>query len=258
MSRTGLFIALAVGTVVGVLFALFPQLDLAISDLFFDRRADIFMFDRYPWLGPFRTVAMWIVAAIALPAALAPVIKLFTPRRPILLAPRATIFLLATLALAPGVMTNMVLKEYWGRPRPIDLRDFARNEPFVPWWDPRGGCSGNCSFVAGEGAGAFWTLAPAALAPAPLRPLAYAAAVAFGAAVGTLRIAFGGHFFTDVVFAGVFTFLIIWLAHGLIFRWFPTGGWDAAIERLLERVSLAVQGALKISGGRASTNSPPR
>ena len=34
-----------------------------------------------------------------------------------------------------------------------------------------------------------------------------------------MRIAVGGHFFTDVAFAGVFTFLIIWLAYALLFRW---------------------------------------
>ena len=34
-----------------------------------------------------------------------------------------------------------------------------------------------------------------------------------------LRITFGGHFFTDVIFSGVFSFLIIWTIHGLIYRW---------------------------------------
>ena len=38
-----------------------------------------------------------------------------------------------------------------------------------------------------------------------------AAALVFGAAVGVLRMAAGAHFFTDVVFAGVFAFLVIWL-----------------------------------------------
>jgi len=42
-----------------------------------------------------------------------------------------------------------------------------------------------------------------------------------GSAVGVLRIAGGGHFFTDVVFAGVFMYLVIWAAYGLIYRWRP-------------------------------------
>ncbi|MGA8950503.1 MAG: phosphatase PAP2 family protein, partial [Xanthobacteraceae bacterium] len=66
-----------------------------------------------------------------------------------------------------------------------------------------------------------------------LQPLAYAAALAFGAAVGVLRIAAGAHFFSDVVFAGVFTYLLIWLIHGLIYRWLATRIDEAAAERRL-------------------------
>jgi membrane-associated phospholipid phosphatase len=153
-------------------------------------------------------------------------------------------FLLGTLALAPGLLANTILKEHWGRPRPIEVREFGGSESFVPWWDPRGTCDGNCSFISGESAGAFWTLAPAALAPPPLRVVAYAAALAFGAAVGTMRIAVGGHFFTDVVFAGVFTFLIIWIAHGLIYRRPVPRPTDAAIERAIERLVAPVHAVI--------------
>ena len=64
------------------------------------------------------------------------------------------------------------------------------------------------------------------------------AALIFGAAVGVLRMAGGGHFFTDVVFAGVFTFLIVWLVHGLLYRWRATQIADATVvERLIERIA---------------------
>src|SRR5256885_1125220 len=80
----------------------------------------------------------------------------------------------------------------------------------------------------------------AALAPARLRPFAYAAAIAYGLAVGGLRITFGGHFFTDVIFSGVFTFLIIWTVHGLIYRWPATRLTDQGIERLVERIAMPI------------------
>jgi hypothetical protein len=38
-----------------------------------------------------------------------------------------------------------------------------------------------------------------------------------------------------VIFAGVFTFLIIWIVHGLIYRWPKTRSDDEIIERRLER-----------------------
>jgi lipid A 4'-phosphatase len=130
------------------------------------------------------------------------------------------------------------------------VRGFTGTDSFMPWWDPRGACDQNCSFISGEGAGAFWTLAPAALAPPQVRALAYAAAVAFGTAVGAMRIAVGGHFFTDVAFAGVFTFLIIWVAYALLFRWPVPLPSDAAIERAIERLVLPVHAAVAAALGR--------
>jgi membrane-associated phospholipid phosphatase len=115
----------------------------------------------------------------------------------------------------------------------------------VPWWDPRGTCDKNCSFVAGEGAGGFWTLAPAALSPPAWRAIAYGAALLFGAAAGGLRLSAGAHFFTDVVFSGVFTFLIVWLIHGLIYRWPRTRITDEQVERAIERVVLPGYEALE-------------
>jgi membrane-associated PAP2 superfamily phosphatase len=135
---------------------------------------------------------------------------------------RAALFLIATLALGPGVLTNLVLKDHWGRPRPIDVQQFGGEYRFEPWWDPRGDCPNNCSFIAGEPSGAFWTMAPAALAPPPLQAVAYGAALVFVLALGAFRMAAGAHFFSDVVFAGVLMYLVIWTAHGLIYRWSAT------------------------------------
>ena len=59
-----------------------------------------------------------------------------------------------------------------------------------------------------------------------------------------VRIAAGRHFFTDVVFAGVFMFLLAWVVHGLIYRWRPTRLTDKAIERPLEWAAGAVRDAL--------------
>jgi membrane-associated phospholipid phosphatase len=154
-----------------------------------------------------------------------------------LLPGRAALFLLSTLVLGPGLAVNVIAKDYWGRPRPIEVQQWGGKDSFVAWWDPRGTCRSNCSFVSGDVAGAFWTLAPAALAPAPWRPLAYAAAIAFGSGVGLIRMLFGGHFFTDVVFAGLITFVIIWLVFNLLYRWQAARLSDAAIEQAIERLA---------------------
>ena len=54
----------------------------------------------------------------------------------------------------------------------------------------------------------------------------------------------GGHFFSDVAFAGVITFLIVWLVHGWLYRWRATRITDAAVERTLESLILPVHCAL--------------
>ena len=142
------------------------------------------------------------------------------------------------MILAPGLLINVLLKDHWGRPRPIDVAQFGGAEHYVRWWDPRGDCPGNCSFVSGDVSGAFWTLAPAALAPPQWRAIAYGAALALGTGMGVLRVMAGGHFISDVLFAGIFTFLIIWLVHGLIYRWPRTRLTDAGVEGVIERVLL--------------------
>jgi membrane-associated PAP2 superfamily phosphatase len=253
MNRTGLVIALAVAAVAGLLFGLHPELDIAISRWFYDPAQHDFPLRFDHTLRVLRHASMWIITALAAPAGIALAVKLLLPFTRMLIPGRAILFLLATLALGPGLFVNVTMKDQWPRSRPIDIAEFNGHEQFVPWWDPRGVCPKNCSFVAGESSGAFWTLAPAALAPAPWRPLAYTAALAFGAGVGVLRVAFGGHFASDVVFAGVFIFLIVWLAHGLIYRWPLLCLSDEALERAIERITLPLYRAANAAGRRIAT-----
>jgi lipid A 4'-phosphatase len=236
MNRTGLLIALALGAAVGLVFGVYPRLDLDLVRPFFDPSAGGFWGGFNPVLNTLRDLSRLIVTVMAAPAVLAILVKLVLPRRPMLIPGRAVLLMVATLVLAPGLVTNVVLKSHWGRPRPIDVVEFGGDLQFVAWWDPRGDCPGNCSFVAGEPSGAFWTLAPAALVPPAWRALATVAALAFGGGLGFVRMVGGGHFFTDVAFSGLFTFLVIWLMHGLIFRWPATRISDRAVERALERL----------------------
>jgi membrane-associated PAP2 superfamily phosphatase len=242
MNRTGLLIALAVAAVVGGAFALRPQLDIDMAALFYDPATRSFRAWQWSWLGDVRDAATLIITLLVAPAFLALLRKLLAPRRPMLISGRAAVFLIVTLATGPGVLANGILKEHWGRMRPEDVTQLGGTQAFTPWWDPRGPCPENCSFIAGEPSGAFWTLAPAALAPPQWRALGYAGALAFGAATGALRMAAGAHFFTDVVFAGVFMFLVVWIVHGLIYRWQPTRISDEAIEKPLTQIGMGIRG----------------
>jgi lipid A 4'-phosphatase len=238
MNRTGLVIALGVAATAGLIFGARPDLDLELAGLFFDPERGGFWRSYDPVYLRARDVSIWLVALVVMPAVFALMIKLVFPHRPLLISGRAILLIHATVALGPGVVTNFILKDHWARPRPIDVAQFGGEEHFRPWWDPRGDCSKNCSFIAGEPSGAYWTLAPAALVPPQWRLLAYGTALAFGSAVGVLRMAAGAHFFADVVFAGVLMFLVIWFTHGWFYRWHATRISDESVERMIERVRI--------------------
>jgi len=255
MNQTGLIIALVIAVAGGLLFGFYPALELAIARHFHDyvdASHNVFAWRIYPPLMNARNVGLWIGTVLVAPAVAALVVKLIVPRRKMFISGRAVIFLVATLALAPGLMVNVILKDHWGRPRPIDVTQLGGNERFVAWWDPRGDCPANCSFVSGDVAGAAWTFAPAALAPPQWRLLAYGAAFAFTVGMGTIRIMAGAHFVSDAMFAGVFTFLAIWLLHGLIYRWPRTRLSDGTVECAIERTGLACRDGLTWFGHRAA------
>jgi len=235
MNRTGLFIALALTLVVELLFGIYPELDLKLAALFYDPATAQFPLKLDTAATVARNAAMWIAWGLALPAIVALVVKLIRPDRPLMMSGRTVAFLLVTLTLSAGVLTNFSFKAFWGRPRPVMVTQFSGPQQFVAWWNPHGACRKNCSFFSGEGATAFWTYAPAALAPPPWRPLAYVAATVFGVVTSGLRMAFGGHFFTDVATAGLVTFIVIWLAYGYIYRWARTRLTDEGVDAALTR-----------------------
>jgi lipid A 4'-phosphatase len=259
MNRTRLIVALAIAAVVGLVFGLVPELDLRISRHFYeyvDVNHNAFASRLNPTAMMARNVGLWVVTLLIAPVVAALVIKLLFPASRLLVSGRAIVFLIATLTLGPGLLVNGVLKEHWDRPRPIDVTQFGGDQHFRAWWDPRGDCPGNCSFVSGDVSGAFWTLAPAALAPPQWRALAYGAALVLGTGMSVLRMMAGGHFFTDVAFAGVFTFLIIWVGYALIYRWPRTRFTDRGVEDALERFVYAIRGsgartAKEIAGQKA-------
>jgi lipid A 4'-phosphatase len=255
MNRTGLIIALSIATVVGLVFGLYPQLDLMISRPFFeyvDASHNVFALRFYPPLMVTRDLALWIPTLLIIPSVIALLGKLILPRRRMPIPGRAVLFLIVTLALGPGLLVNGLLKDHWGRPRPVDVTQFGGKQHFVAWWDPRGDCESNCSFVSGDVSGAFWTIAPAALTPPPWRALAYSAALTLGTGMAIFRVMAGGHFFTDVVFAGVFTFLIVWFSYALIYRWPRTRSTDEGVERVIARFSLTGNIAARWLGHRVA------
>jgi lipid A 4'-phosphatase len=255
VSRGFLLSSIALGLALGVLFAAYPLLDLEVADWFFDHQAGKFPFSIDYSLNLVRRVANWVPFLLLLPPIFALLRKLLFPNAPMAVAPSVVLFLIASFLIGPGLTSNLLLKENWGRPRPNSVQQFAGTADFQPWWRPSAACKRNCSFVSGEASQAFWTVAPASLAPPQVRPLALGGAVVFGAAVGGLRVVFGRHFVTDIVFAGVITILIVVALYRLLLH--PARRNDARLEKGIERFSVVLHrgtGALLAGAGAALAN----
>jgi lipid A 4'-phosphatase len=255
VNRTGLIVVLFCALSCGLVLGLYPAIDLSIAEFFHNTanpNSSALTRELVLTASALRRIASWIEILLIVPPLIALIAKLILPRTKLLMPGRSILFLIASFALGPGLLVNVALKDHWERPKPGDLMEFGGTQHFIPWWQPHGDCRKNCAFVSGEASGAFWTLAPAALAPLPLRPLAYAAAITFGVAVSVSRIIIGGHFLSDAIFAGVFTFVIIWLAYAVIYRWPLTRLDDKTIEAALEAVSDRTRATLDRFRGRSA------
>jgi lipid A 4'-phosphatase len=256
MNRIGLIIALFIAAGAGLALGLFPEIDLWVAQAAYDAidaNDSLFTLALSPTVLTLRKIGSWVEILLIAPVVLSVIIKLFLPRSKMLISGRSVVFLIATLVLAPGLLVNVVLKDHWGRPRPGHILQFGGDQHFVAWWNPNGECQKNCSFVSGEASSAFWTIAAAAIAPPAYRTFAYGAALIFGITISLLRLMMGGHFLSDTIFAGVFSFLTIWLMYALIYRWRRTRLDDKAIEDGLERFSAYCLSAVSRLGHR-STN----
>ncbi len=160
------------------------------------------------WFSPFILLGALVLTSLAARLGL-------WPRR-LALTTRSLAFVVLSFALSPGFFVYGTFKPLAHRPRPHSVTVFGGPDLFRPLGRFDGTCTHSCSFPSGETAGALWTAAPASLLPPPWRSAAVGAALLFGAATGLLRIAFGGHFLSDVLGAAFFTLLSVLLAFRLV------------------------------------------
>ncbi|HLK82096.1 MAG TPA: phosphatase PAP2 family protein [Xanthobacteraceae bacterium] len=261
MARTSLIILVFLGVLTGVIFAADPSLDLRAASFFYDLAAQPGVRRLDQAIETVRQVGPFVIVAATAPAAVTLIMRTLCPRRPTLISTRAALFLILSLALGPGLLVNVVLKEGWARPRPGMVTQFGGDYTFMPWWDPRGGCDSNCSFVSGETSAAVWMTAPAMLAPPPWRNVALAAAGLYGIAFACIRLLAGGHFLSDVIFAAIFTGLVIWTVHGFLFRWpfsrVEEGALNAALEKLGRSAMRIFVSVAQSRGPRPDKPAPP-
>ncbi|MEX0851886.1 MAG: phosphatase PAP2 family protein [Bauldia sp.] len=226
---------LAATVAVSAFFLAWPGVDIWVSALFYEPGVG-FTLSSDPLLIALRhsnDVAMVTIIAAVLASLAA---KLARPERPSVIPPSASLFLVASLALAPGVLVNLVLKNQWGRPRPVMVEAFGGSAPYVEVWRITDYCSTNCSFVAGEASSAIWLTGLALVVPRKWRPATALATGAAALALSLNRIAFGGHFLSDVLLSWCLTLLLMAVVYRLTIARPPSWLANDRLERGLERL----------------------
>ncbi len=212
-------------------FVVWPGIDLWVARLFY-LPGEGFPLDDNPVAG-FARDQIWNLCIVGFVAALAAFGWSFV--RAGRIPRRIWGLILAFYVLGPGLLTHAILKSEWHRARPANIAAFGGEAGFTGPFAQAGACDHNCSFVAGEVAGAV-TLALAAIWILPALPRLWqrrwlaAACVVVALASSVLRMGMGRHFLSDCVFASLFMFAI-W---SLLSRALPAG-WEPLVSLEVRR-----------------------
>ena len=194
-----------------LLFAIWPSLDIWVSRQFvladgsFWLAKSIIAEDvRMPiWLA---SVALAALAAVMLGVSLLRGAAARTSWR-------LWAFITTLYVVGPGLLVNVLLKQNWGRARPVMVEAFGGGKLFTPPFEIAGQCASNCSFVSGEAASAAVMVIVLAICfgrnvAKQRRVLMIVGLGAVFVLASGMRVASGRHFLSDVVFAGLFMLIL--------------------------------------------------
>ena len=139
------------------------------------------------------------------------------------------LFLLGALVVGPALVANVMLKDNWGRARPVSIEQFGGSRNFSPALMFSNECHTNCSFVAGDAAIGYYLHTIAYVVAPRRRRLVLGAGIVAGLLGGLLRIGMGAHFLSDVLFAGLFMLAASAFTHMLVYGHNATAAWWRAL-----------------------------
>lgn len=214
--------SIRIGLAILIVLVLVPAIDLNVSRLFFDPAAGFMWRNQLvpEFLHSAIQITARIIGTVTLLAFLYTAIRTVRSKTPgtlLRLGPKCWAFLFLGLVLGPGLVANVVLKDMWNRARPVQVEEFGGRQYYSPPMVFSNQCEKNCSFVAGDAAMGFYLQIVAYVVARRFSGPLLMAGMAAGLEAGLLRIAMGAHFFSDVIYAGVFMTLTIAGLHAAMF-----------------------------------------
>lgn len=224
-------------------FTVFPWIDPAISALFWS--GSRFPVNNNAVIEFWRDV-LWNLTLIVFAVTVAATLRAAIRAKPVAgLAVQDWAYFAAVFAMGPGLVVNLLLKEFWGRARPYQTTIFGGQKQFTPPWDMTDQCLRNCSFVSGEVSGTTAMAVVMVVAAWHLRDrlsrwafgLIVIAAPVLVILSALQRISAGRHFLSDAILAVLFTLLVaVQLHRWLVERDGPRQAllrWGNTLHRLL-------------------------
>ena len=205
---------LMVTIVLSVIIRMF-EIDQRVASLCYDDKLQLWPFDTaHPWLWFYRNgtlppLLVGIAGAVIFLFGkwLFPKMDPGTTNR----VRRGGLFLALLLLIGPGLLVNSSLKMMWGRPRPWQCEQFGGDMKFIPVGEWGTQSLPNSSFPSGHAAVAFFLMGLGfVVSPRRswLRRGCFVGGILYGLAMGFTRVLQGGHFTSDVLWAGAIVYFV--------------------------------------------------
>jgi lipid A 4'-phosphatase len=219
-------IYVAISSVIAVVFLFNPQIDLYVAGQFYNEKRNMisdepvkfgfFLSDHPVFVFLHESVRyVTITTAVFLLSMLG--LNYLKKKDFLGLTKRKLIYIILCLAIGPGLVVNAIFKDNWGRARPHQTEIFGGTKEFTPPFIIADQCERNCSFTSGDPSVGFFFFA-FAFAIHNRRKQFAALAMTLGTIYGVTRVVQGAHFFSDVIFSGIFVFGICYVLAKLILK----------------------------------------
>jgi lipid A 4'-phosphatase len=178
-----------------------PSIDLYIGSLFYYGDKQFLIQSYYPVSIFFRKILLPLILIYVF---VLPLVLRFFPLQKIYFGYKFTlseiVYIWVSGAVTMLLVVNVLLKNMWGRARPNDVSYFNGFQDFTPWYKISDACSSNCSFVSGDSSVGFFLIVFYFIT----KKNAYLyLGLILGSLLGFIRIAAGGHFFSDIIFSQI-------------------------------------------------------
>ena len=198
-----------------LLFFLFPNLDIHFSKLFFYEEK--FISEKHIFIKNLRSFLKDFMIVISVFSLLLIVAcMMFKKKKKVFFLKSRTKLILLGFIVGPvigcGLIANFYFKDNWGRARPINIQEFGGDKIYTKPFTISDQCKKNCSWIGGEASAAFSFITGTIILKNPIYLIIN---LIFGIVVSLCRIAMGGHFLSDNIFAMIF---MIYLA--ILYKYF--------------------------------------